>query len=169
MTLQGETLPDPQHVKPMGPDPGCCGRAGRRPGCPVRGRAVRAARALAGCSQPNRMQKPASPTPAPPPCGTPPPASPHEQAENKESVNGPKMSLKQEGSDQISKVFFNAKGLVTGGVSERLPGRGHTGSVRRSHMGCVSSPGPAALCQLCAGFHSWHARRKSTCETLAFG
>lgn len=38
-------------------------------------------------------------------------------AENKENVNSPEMSLKEEGSDQVSKVFFNAKGLINLGLS----------------------------------------------------
>lgn len=47
-------------------------------------------------------------------------------AENKENVNGPKMSLEEEGEGQISKVFFNADGLVILRLSEGLCWRGHT-------------------------------------------
>lgn len=39
-------------------------------------------------------------------------------AENKETVNSPEMSLEEEGSDQVAKVFFNAKGLIILGLSE---------------------------------------------------
>lgn len=56
-------------------------------------------------------------------------------AENKENVNGPKMSLEEEGAGQISKVFFNAEGLIIVGLSEGLCWREHTLSIRRLCIG----------------------------------
>lgn len=83
-------------------------------------------------------------------------------AENKEIVNSLKMSLKKEGSDQISKVFFNAKELITLGISEWLY------SIRRSHTGGIFYPGPATSTPAVCWFSRYIHQTQTTLDDYSF-